>query len=194
MAVALVAVGGASLGAQSTVATTSTASTAPAAAARRAQLDDLFTRLEACRSADEASRLEDRLFEIWSKSGDSRADSLFNLGLVALSYRDYAQAETYFTGAVDRAPEFVEAWNKLASVHYLQGEYDEALRAADHTLMLERRHYGALAGRGMVLMALGDDSAALTSFELALSVNPASPTIQKNVERLRDRLGFRSAD
>jgi hypothetical protein len=60
--------------------------------------------------------------------------------------------------------------------------------------MLERRHYGALAGRGMVLMALGDDSAALTSFELALSVNPASPAIQKNVERLRDRLGFRSAD
>jgi tetratricopeptide (TPR) repeat protein len=177
-----------------TQSTASQASTAGGATARAAMLDDLLLRLHRCSDAQEASQLEDRIFELWSKSGDAEADSIFSQGLAALAYRDYPRAQSLFEQATQRAPDYVEAWNKLASVHYLQGDLSEALRDADHTLMLERRHYGALAGRGMVLAALGDERGALTSFEMALAVNPASPSLKQNVERLRDRLGYRIAD
>jgi tetratricopeptide (TPR) repeat protein len=154
------------------------ASSARAAAAMQpagpAQLDDLLSRLGSSRDEHESSAIEERLFEIWSKSGDAEADSVFNLGLVAMAYRDLAHAEEMFIKATERAPNFIEAWNRLGSVHYLEGEYAEALRDADRTLLIERRHFGALAGRGMVLVALGDERGALMSFELALSVNPAS--------------------
>jgi tetratricopeptide (TPR) repeat protein len=180
--------------AQTTEATASQASTVGAATQRTAMLDDLMLRLHRCADEREATQLEDRIFELWSKSGDAQADSIFSQGLVALAYRDYPRAQSLFEEATQRVPAFVEAWNKLASVRYLQGDFSEALRDADHTLMLERRHYGALAGRGMVLVALGDERGALTSFEMALAVNPASASIKKNVERLRDKLGYRIAD
>lgn len=198
-ALAVMAVATAAAGAQipsgsSAQAPATHASTGAMTAARAAQLDDLLGRLKGANDEREASQLEDRIFEIWSRSGDAQADSLFNQGLAALAYRDYARAQELFTGATQRVPEFVEAWNKLASVRYLQGDFSQAMRDADHTLLLERRHYGALAGRGLVLVALGDERGALTSFEMALAVNPASANIKKNVERLRDRLGYRIAE
>lgn len=191
LAIAIVA-GVTTIGAQQP--TTSAASVSSAANARKLQLDGLFARLEACRSAEEGARIEQRIFEIWSRSGDAVADSIFDAGVAALAYRDLGQAHAMFAEAVSRSPGFVEAWNKLAAVDYLAGDYTEALRDADHTLLIEQRHYGALEGRGLVLVALGDESAALTSFELALSLNPSSLTLRRSVERLRDRLGYRAAN
>jgi tetratricopeptide (TPR) repeat protein len=162
------------------------------ASSSTARLDELFTELKRCHSADQAASIENEIWQIWRRSGDPSVDSLFDIGLVAMGYRDMDRALEIFTEITDRAPLFAEGWNKLATVHYLRGELDDALVDVDRAIDLEQRHFGALTGRAMILLANGNAAGALRLYEQALAINPSSTRIRQEVERLRGKLGYRS--
>jgi tetratricopeptide (TPR) repeat protein len=155
-------------------------------------LDDLFAQLKATRDPGHAEAIEDRIWQIWSKSGDTGVDSLFQIGMIAILHGDYPSALAFFEQVTERAPNFAEGWNKRASVEYQLGDFDAALRDVERTLTIERRHFGAMSGRALIYIAVGDDKDALRMFERALSINPASIGLQRQVQRLRDKLGFRA--
>ena len=73
---------------------------------------------------------------------------------------------------VARAPEWAEAWNKRATALYLAGEHDRSLADIDRVLALEPRHFGALAGMGLIRIAKGQFREALAAYRRALAVNP----------------------
>jgi tetratricopeptide (TPR) repeat protein len=156
-------------------------------------LDDLFSRLREARSAQEAARIEDRIYELWSRSGNAEVDSIFRTAMVAVVNGEYRTALLDFEEVTRRAPHFAEGWNKRASVEYQLGDYEAAVRDIDRTLELERRHFGAMSGRGLIHLANGDTQGALRMFERALSLNPASSGLKRQVDRLRSQLGYRSA-
>jgi tetratricopeptide (TPR) repeat protein len=74
---------------------------------------------------------------------------------------------------VDAYPDMAEGWNKRATVLYLRGDYDAALKDLDKTLELEPRHFGAMAGRGLIYQAQEKWGEALSAYRAALSINPA---------------------
>ena len=55
-------------------------------------------------------------------------------------------------------------------------------------LMIEPRHFSALAGLGRILLLYDKDEAALHAFEAALAINPYLDSVRDQVDRLRDRL------
>ena len=81
------------------------------------------------------------------------------------------------------APEFAEAWNKRATLYYLMGHYRLA-HDIGKTVDLEPRHFGALSGRGMVLMKMGKNAEALAAFKEALAVNPNMMGAKLSVQAL----------
>ena len=63
-----------------------------------------------------------------------------------------------FSEAIELDPAWAEAWNKRATVFYMVGEFQKSQDDIDKVLELEKRHFGALAGQGMVNIKLKNKS------------------------------------
>ena len=107
------------------------------------------------------------------------------IGIGQMAYRNYPSALESFEEMVDLVPEFAEAWNKRATVHWLLGNYQDSLSDIDKTLALEPRHFGALSGRGQVYVDLEEWDLALKAFEDALEVYPQMVGPRLNSEAIR---------
>ncbi|WP_282606612.1 tetratricopeptide repeat protein [Pelagibius sp. Alg239-R121] len=156
------------------------------------RLDDLFTKLKNVESFSDAKGVEFVIWNIWVQSGDDAIDLLMRDGVDSMGRRDYRRALRSFDQIVTIAPEFAEGWNKRATLFYLMGEFDRSLADIAQTLALEPRHFGALAGRGLVYVELENDALALKAFEDALIINPYLPAARQNAEVLRKRLKDRA--
>jgi len=54
--------------------------------------------------------------------------------------------------------------NRRATLYYLQNDYSHSLQDIQQVLIREPRHFGALAGLGMIMQDLGDNKRALDAF------------------------------
>ena len=84
----------------------------------------------------------------------------------------YDVAETRLTQLVRACPDFPEAWNKRATLYYLQQRDDECVHDIQRTLELEPRHFGAVCGLAEILRSSGETESALFVFQAALRINP----------------------
>lgn len=139
---------------------------------RGRSLDALFKSLKTAGGDDEADALVARIWEVWTRSGREDIDRIMEEGVGYLSVRHLGAAHDRFSEAIEAAPNFAEAWNKRATVLFLMREHEQSLSDIDKVLALEPRHFGALAGRGMIHAHAGRWKEALEAYYQALAVNP----------------------
>ncbi|MFQ5973263.1 MAG: tetratricopeptide repeat protein [Alphaproteobacteria bacterium] len=155
------------------------------------RLDRLFAVLQTTEDTREASVAEQMIWTIWIHSDDERVTDIMRRGIRAMGQQRYGHALELFDELVGQAPEFAEAWNKRATVHYLLGNLEESIADVERTLALEPRHFGALSGLGQIHLLRDEQEAALFAFERALEVHPhlsGARTMSKMLgERLRGR-------
>ena len=151
---------------------------------RKAHIDDLFKRLAAARDEREAAALSAMLDHVWLQSGSDTADLLMSRALKAVEGNDYKLAESLLDKVVVLRPDWAEAWNKRATVHYLDDDDAASMEDISHVLALEPRHYGALSGMGFILHRNGDDKDALTVLRRALAIDPQNSGVKAMVKEL----------
>ncbi|WP_084507195.1 tetratricopeptide repeat protein [Geminicoccus roseus] len=147
-------------------------------------LAPLFERLKRA-DAVEGPGIEDQIWAIWFRYPDRVVASLLDEGTVLMSRRRWAEALDRFDQIVARAPDFAEGWNKRATVRFLLDDLEGSVADIQRTLLLEPRHFGALAGLGQVYLRLERPAAALRAFQAALDLNPAMAGVRRQVEELR---------
>lgn len=157
-----------------------------------ARLAPLFETLRGAGHPVEVERAERAIWDIWLESGREDVDRLMREGLLAMEAGRFEESIAAFGRIVALAPGFAEGWNKRATAYYLAGELEASDRDVERTLALEPRHFGALAGRGLIRLAQGDEPGALAAFEAVLEVHPRAPAARRHVHRLRERLGIES--
>jgi tetratricopeptide (TPR) repeat protein len=157
-------------------------------AAKAARIDKLFADLKAA-PADDAKPIERAIINEWMDSGDAKTDEIMRAALFAMNRHMYDVALRYLDTIVVTRPDYIEGWNKRATVYYLAGRYDESLADIAHTLSLDPRHFGALTGLGMIFIERGDKAHALSAFEQALAVDPVLHNGQALVDELKRDLG-----
>lgn len=152
------------------------------------RLDGLFAALAGAETQEGAQRLETRIWRIWHQHPNERVAAAMADGQAALADDDRRGALAAFDHAVKLAPNFAEAWNARATVHYLLGNYKRSLADIRRVLVLEPRHFGALAGRGLCWLKLDRPGRALEAFEASLAVHPFQPGTRERAEQLRREL------
>ncbi len=104
--------------------------------------------------------------------GHEDAEAALDRAARNIAARRFDIAQTRLALILRSRPDWAEAWNMRATLHYLQGREDESVAAIGRTLALEPRHFGALCGLGEILRGLDEKEAALLAFRRALRLHP----------------------
>jgi len=156
----------------------------PPAEIRADMLDRLFARLQLSKSDEESQLVEHSIWKLWMSSDSPTAGVLMTQAVKAMNAQESDAALTILNNLVAVHPDFTEAWNKRATLYYTLGQYDKSLADVEKVLDLEPRHFGALAGRGMILREKGDLAGARRAFQDALKVNPHMPGVTSALKEL----------
>jgi tetratricopeptide (TPR) repeat protein len=153
---------------------------------RDAQLDKLFNELK--RNTSSSSSIVQKIWTLWSTHPtDEKLTSILDEGSRLVQDQKLAKAIEIFTDAIKIDPSWAEAWNKRATVYYMIGEFQKSQDDIDKVLELEKRHFGALAGQGLVNIQLKNYEKAILSYKKAQEIYPSmqSPKIMiKQIENL----------
>lgn len=154
---------------------------------REESLDRLFASLRKASGEQAAKATEEKIWELWSRSDSATAEVLLGQAVVAMGAADNAASLEILDRIIAAYPTYAEAWNKRATLHFMIGNYDTSLSDIAKVLDLEPRHFGALAGRGMIYQRQGKWSEALSAFREALSMNPNMVGVKNAVQELSKR-------
>jgi tetratricopeptide (TPR) repeat protein len=154
-------------------------------------LDRLFEALKVAPDEESAKYVENRIWAIWLGSPSDTANLLMGRVKTAVDGKDLDLAIKLLDAVIDIRPDFVEAWNRRATVYYTKKDFGRALADIHEVLAREPRHFGALSGLGIILQELGDDKRALEVFRRALAVHPRLERIPDLVKKLSDKIDGR---
>ncbi|MCV6595961.1 MAG: tetratricopeptide repeat protein [Mangrovicoccus sp.] len=104
-----------------------------------------------------------------------RAQAMLDSGMGKRVAGDLPGAIARFDNLIAYCPDFAEGYHQRAIARYLQHDYDAALEDIHAALQRAPDHASALAGKGRVLMAMGDYAAARAALRSALTLNPWLP-------------------
>src|SRR6056300_395505 len=130
---------------------------------------------------------EQKIWEIWSTHPTDE-----NLTLELLKGSNLMQGDTIsesikiFSKLIKLDPNWAEAWNKRATALYLIGDYEGSQKDIDRVLELESRHFGALAGQGLVNIKLENYEKAIESYKRAQEIYPAMQSPKIMIEKIQE--------
>ena len=106
------------------------------------------------------------------------------IGVQRMNTNRQSEAMLIFNELIENFPDYAEAWNRRATLHYLLGNYQESIGDIEKVLALEPRHFGALSGLGLVYLQLDQLGMAKQAFEDLLDVHPNSPNARENLKKV----------
>lgn len=136
----------------------------------------LFDALLSSKSEMEARIVEAEIWESWIAAAPSAdLEAKVRSAMSKRRVADYEGALMELNSALETAPDYAEAWNQRAFIHYLQGKPDRSLEDIERVLELEPRHFGALSGKGRILMEQGRVRLGQQALREAVALHPFIP-------------------
>ena len=157
---------------------------------RESELNNLFTQLKNSEILN-AIEIENKIWKIWSTHPASdrkgyRLTELLAQGSFLMTQQEFNKAYQVFTQIILADPFWFEAWNKRATVLYLLGRYQQSQKDIDEVLKLEKRHFGALSGQGLVQTELKNYEKAINSYKEVQKIYPSMQAPKVMIPRLKE--------
>lgn len=139
---------------------------------QRAALDKLFAQLKSAKDKAGAQPIVDKIWREWFKTDNAEVEALMSRVQFARRAGLHEQAIKELDKIIQLAPDYVEGWNQRATIYFIMGRDAESVADIQQVLRLEPRHFGALAGLGLIHMRAENWKSAIASFERALELHP----------------------
>ena len=149
------------------------------------ELDALFNLLHEARDPRDLAEAEQRIWAIWIGHEDADAARAMRGAIAAFETGDSTAANRELDMMVNQWPNWAEAWNKRATLRFVEERDADSLDDIGRTLELEPRHFGALSGFGQICLRAHDINSALLAFERTVAVNPNLKSVRQVAEVLR---------
>jgi len=153
---------------------------------RNTELNRLFNELK-IKDKSISFKIEQKIWKIWSTHpNNNELTSMLSVGSDFVNNNQYQKAVEIFTKVIELDPNWAEAWNKRATVLYMMGEFEKSQNDIDEVLKLEKRHFGALAGQGLVNIKLENYEKAIMSYEEAMEIYPSMNSPKIMIKQLKE--------
>ena len=153
------------------------------------ELNKLFKLLKNSENT-KAIEIENKIWKIWSThpSEDRRGYRLTELlaqGSLLINQRKLSKAYGLFSQIILEDPKWAEAWNKRATVLYMMGNYEQSQNDINEVLKIEKRHFGALSGQGLVQIELKNYDKAIESYKEVQKLYPSMEAPKVMIPRIK---------
>ncbi len=148
---------------------------------RLAALFDDLRRSEPLRDPDETMEL---IWAIWIDHRDDRASHRMAAAVEAIAAGARDLAKPILDSLVEEHPGWAEAWNKRATLAFIEKRDNDSVADILRTLELEPRHFGAILGFAQICLRHDLVQEAKAAFEIALRLNPHIDGLRSVVDDL----------
>jgi len=155
---------------------------------RGQDIDFLFGALKAAPDADAAKAVEGRIWSLWLVSKSDTTNLLMTRVRTAVEAKNLDLAVKLLDSIVVLKPDYVEGWNRRATINFMRKDYTRSIEDIRQVLAREPRHFGALAGLGMIMEELGDDKRSLEVYRKAVEINPHMQRIPDLIKSLTEKV------
>jgi len=155
---------------------------------RQKNLDLLFEALKIAPDESSSKAIEDRIWALWVASGSDTTNLLMNRVKTAIEKEDLDLALRLLDSIIEIKPEYVEAWNRRATIYFMRKDYGRSIADIRQVLAREPRHFGALAGLGTILQDIGEDAPALDAYRRAQALNPHLKGVADKIKTLTEKV------
>ena len=150
----------------------------------------LLDELAAASSTEMAKTITMNIQQAWINSHeDSSEKRLMSQALSAMDDGNLVKAERELTKLIKKNPDFVEAWNKRATVRFFNGDFSGSETDVFEVLSREPRHFGAISGLAMINVHMGALREAVKAYEMLLNIHPYAEDAKKFLPKLKKQIG-----
>ena len=150
------------------------------------ELDELFDELKN-NNVSSSYEIEQKIWKLWSTHpNNDELTIMLAEGSDLVNEQKFDKAINVFNKVIELDPEWAEAWNKRATLLYMVGEFKKSQEDIDKVLELEQRHFGALAGQGLVNIKLENYEKAIMSYEKAQKIYPNMKSPKIMIKKIKE--------
>jgi Tfp pilus assembly protein PilF len=146
--------------------------------------DKLLAQLKQAQSAEDAHPIEQKLQALFRVSGSPSVDLLVLRAQAALAATDNKTAKKLIEAVTTIAPDFAEGWHIRANMEHAADDDTAALVSLQKVVLLNPRHFQAMAELASMLEEYGDKAGALKLYRRALELDPQLEDANRKVNEL----------
>ena len=128
---------------------------------------------------------------VWFNAAGREAYDRMQAAYRTEEHGDYDEALRILDELVRKYPCYAEGWNRRGSVLWQLGEFRKSMIDCERALRLNPNHYGALQGKGVCLLKLGDVSEACDALRAALRISPHDSLTRDSLKKCEELLRTR---
>ena len=153
------------------------------------KIEILLDQLAVVESGDDANLIRKKIWLLWLDGYNDKKNKLkIDLALELFNSGDLEKADKAFSEIIKLEPEYVEGWNKRATLKFLLGDFLGSLDDIQEVLKRQPRHFGAISGSGLIHMHNENFADAYESYKKLFEIDPLNEDSKRFLPMLENKL------
>jgi len=153
------------------------------------EVEYLLDQLAFQKSSNGAEIIRKKIWLLWLDGYKNSKNKLkIDTALELFNRGDLENADSAFSEIVKLEPEYVEGWNKRATLKFLLGDFSGSLNDIQEVLKRQPRHFGAISGSGLIHMHNGNFEDAYASYKKLFEIDPLNEDSKRFLPILENKI------